>query len=416
MNDSLRNIHLSGLFLYILPLLWVFTGTSAFQTSMSGSVLDLSRIDSVRVSLFDVHPQTSAELFTEAAEMTIWGESTKTLHKDSLRINIEIRDGRIWAETGDSGFQADSIAVQSSHHTRVITERFGYRYYRGKLTFSVNQNRPSLNVVNRVDLESYVASVVGSEMDFTEPEALQAQAVVSRTYALWSIQKSPYPGFDLRDHEASQMYVGEIRDKPYYKKAADSTRGEILTWSDQLILAVFSSTCGGTTSSNRQVWEGENHPYLKPQQDAGACSLSPHYRWTYNLDKTEFRNLLQKQYGFNYDSVNIEKDTGQRVGSVVFTSSDGKNLRFTGNEFRLFINRHTDSMALRSTKFKWTDTGSEIEIEGNGLGHGVGMCQWGARGLAKAGWTYKDILTFYFSGTEVVPFGEIENNKITLYN
>lgn len=417
MSISILNSYLSGIAALVFAAVWVATGTTPTAPEQPDNLLDLTRADSVRVSLFSFQPPDTVRLASGETEWILWrDDNTLTVSEDTLSTTLYYREQSLTAQFGNETYRADSVSIRSKGSVRVITDEFGYRYYRGKVMIKPNQNRNVLDIVNTTDLESYVASVVGSEMDFHEPNALKAQAVVSRTYALWSLKKSPYPDFDLRDHEASQVYIGEIQDKPRYRQAADSTTGEILTWSDHLILAVFSSTCGGATSSNRDVWSGKKHPYLQPQQDAEACSLSPHFNWSYTLKKDEFKKMVLEHYGFRYHSAKIRKTSGLRVDSIALKNSSGNTLQFSGNEFRLFINRHTNPLAIRSTKFEWDDVGDEIIIEGRGLGHAVGMCQWGARGLANAGWDYKDILTFYFSGTKVVPLSQFETNQIALYN
>ena len=388
------------------------------ETSDADDLLDLSKAKTIRVSLYGLNRPDSVRITGSSGTLILYLESRPdTLSAESYDGFLKLDDNRL-TFTNSAGIRTvDSLAVYSdSSSTRLITDAYGYRHYSGSLHFEADRQSSGLTIINAVDLETYVASVVGSEMDFENPEALKAQAVVSRSYALWSIQKSPYKEFDLRDHESNQVYFGNIKDKPWYLAAAEETKGEILTWSNQLILAVFSSTCGGRTADNKDVWGGSDHPYLAVQNDAGACSISPHYRWTYTMLVHEFRELITDTYGFSVIDKVIEKDLSGRVQKVMLADSRADTLYFTGNEFRLFINRFAGPMALRSTKYDWTDDPDTLVFEGSGLGHGVGLCQWGTLGFARAGWNYKDILTFYFSGTKIVSLDSFESNTIRLYN
>lgn len=399
---------------FVLHLGLNFTGFTEAESNPSPATDE--DID-VRVLLFGVDPPSSFNISTDSARVLLFRNgSSEEVILTEFSAEVVIRQNKIMVTTQEIQLHIDSLSVLALQSpARIITDSFGYRYYRGQIDIRPGPKKRTFSLINTIDLETYVASVVGSEMDFEEPEALKSQAVVSRTFALWSIQKSPYKKFDMYDYEASQMYVGEIRDKPRYKEAAEATTGEILTWSNQLILAVFSSTCGGNTANNRDVWGGDNHPYLRSQIDLQLCSASPHYRWEFELQRNELDEIIRDRYGFRFIDQEIHTDQSGRIQQMELIAPDGDRLRFTGNEFRLLINQHTNPLAVRSTKFHWVEKENTIVFSGRGLGHGVGLCQWGARGLAQNGWLYKDILTFYFSGVKIVNSSDAGQNSIILY-
>ncbi|WP_209388456.1 SpoIID/LytB domain-containing protein [Rhodohalobacter sp. SW132] len=400
----------------ILPFLSGFTVSKQDHSADPESrSLQADRI--VRVSLFSLNPPDSVRITSEASSIRFYSDQVSVELSDlSIDVAVKISENRLYLETSGIKQEIDSLMVISDDlPARLISEPHGYRYYHGRLLLKPGRDNRSIEIINSVPLESYIAAVVGSEMNFEHPEALKAQAVVSRTYALWSIAGSPYPDFDVRDYEANQVYLGHLPDRPRYEEATQQTRGEILTWSDQLILAVFSSTCGGHTSNNEDVWAGEPHPYLRALNDGGSCSASPHYEWSYTLHRDDMDELLRERYGFRYRSAELQKDQTERVSHLILKNGQGRELRFTGNEFRLMINATFGPMAIRSTRFSWVEEENDIIIEGSGMGHGVGMCQWGALGLAENGWNYKDILSFYFSGVKIVNLGDIESNQLPLY-
>jgi len=371
----------------------------------------------VRVSLYSLNRPDSVRITSESSSVRIYSDQVSVEFSDLyVDLAVTISDNRLYFETSGIKHEVDSLLIVSDDiPARMISESHGYRYYYGKLLLKPSRDHSAIKIINTVPLESYIAAVVGSEMNFENAEALKAQAVVSRTYALWSIAGSPYPDFDMRDYEANQVYHGHLSDRPRFLEAAKQTRGEVLTWSNQLILAVFSSTCGGHTANNEDVWSGDAHPYLRAVDDGGSCSVSPHYEWNYTLTREDLNRLLRDRYGFQYHTAELNKDHIGRVSRVVLQNSQGRELRFTGNEFRLLLNGSFGPLAVRSTRFEWQENENRITISGNGLGHGVGMCQWGALGLAESGWNYKDILSFYFSGVKIVNLEDIKPNKLPLY-
>lgn len=394
---------------------------SAFQhveelsSSANERYLDLTTADSVRVLLFDNNPPDRILIKALETDLVLQMDGDSLTLEPHQIAELIREDSALSITYSGKTYRTNRLeATPSGGLTQLITDQFGYRQYRGNILITPD-NRKGLRVLNHVQLEDYISSVVGSEMNFREIEALKAQAVVSRTYALWSIHQSPWDDFDLKDFEANQVYIGEIPTSPWYRDAAMVTHGEILTWSGELILSAFSSTCGGRTANNDDVWSGRPLPYLRSANDGDVCSISPHHTWEFSFTKDELNKILDERYGFRANHTELETDESGRVRTVLFKNNRNRELSFSGNEFRLMINRYYDPLTIRSTKFSWEEENSEIRINGGGLGHGVGMCQWGARGFAKNGWNYKDILAFYFSGTKIVDLHEIESNKIALH-
>ncbi len=407
---------------YTSLLLLIFITQSAISSfysdhSADPPILQIDQAEAVRISLFELDPPGTIRVTTDSSDVNIYSEESEiNLSGLSLDLNLNLSGGIMYLETAGIRQPVDSLKIRShAEPARVITEEFGYRYYSGEMLLKPNRTLSGLSIINTVDLEEYIASVVGSEMNFEEPDALKAQAVVSRTYALWSIARSPYTDFDMRDYESNQMYVGHIQDKPHYAKAARDTRGEILTWSGQLILAVYSSTCGGTTANNEEVWDGLPHPYLKSQQDGIMCTASPHYEWSYSVSLAQLQEIIRKQYGFSFVDQEFERTTSGRINRIFLKDRAGEVIQFSGNEFRLFLNDIFGPRAVRSTNFEWKEVAGTVTFSGKGLGHGVGMCQWGAKGFAETGWSYKDILSFYFSGVKIVNLDTIHSNQLPLY-
>jgi stage II sporulation protein D len=305
-----------------------------------------------------------------------------------------------------SGWQ---LETEDGSAFTLVHPQQGWRRYKGRLHLDAAED--GLRIINHVHLEAYVGSVTGSEMNFSNPEALKVQAVISRTYALWNSYLNNRDGgqdYDVSDHVMDQVYDGHHANQPRFEAAARATAGEILTWSGGLILAAYHSTCGGRTSHNESVWSGQALPYLRQVSDGASCAASPHYSWNFSLPDSQVYEL------FGVDEITgLETDSGGRVAEVI-TRRGEQEERIGANVFRLRLNQRYGTFTLRSAYFELTDRNGHYEFTGHGLGHGVGLCQWGALGFAESGWDYQDILRFYYKGVEITRLSSFETSGFRL--
>ena len=298
--------------------------------------------------------------------------------------------------------------------------RMNGRDYRGTLELRRGVN--GVLVINRIGLEAYLQGVVGAEMGRRAPgeeEALKAQAVVSRTYAVRNKGRYNAQGFDLMADVSDQVYAGLANENPMATAAVGATRGEILTYNGAPIDAFFFSTCAGRTEEGAAVFSGASRPYLRSVDDhdpAGIawCAASPRFRWSESWSRAELTAVLKRTLPANNLPVNSATDlTEMRVlertgsGRIAALELSGRSARTTlrGQTIRRVL-APTAGGILRSNDFtvRLSRAGGKIEridIDGRGNGHGVGMCQWGAVGRARAGEVYSHILSSYFPGTEL---------------
>ncbi|MCC5932893.1 MAG: SpoIID/LytB domain-containing protein [Balneolales bacterium] len=368
----------------------------ADETTGELPYIDLSWNPVLRIRLFSQQPAQSLQIRPHEGQLTVQtGDAPPfSLHPQSTHLQLEASGSTVILTIGDRQLRLQQAELHNSANglSRVIHPALDWRYYRGSLRITAENGQ--LSVVNYVSLEDYVGSVVGSEMNFTNPEALKVQAVISRTYALWN-SRTPGPDYDLNDSVLNQVYLGELIQSPRFRQAALSTAGEVLSWSGELILAAYHSTCGGRTVANETVWSGGPLPWLRGTEDLASCSASPHYRWRFEVPKTE---LHQK---FNAAAIRVENGNGEHRASTVYLERGGQTESLSANAFRLRFNQRYGTLALRSTHFRLEEAAETYIFEGRGLGHGIGLCQWGALGKAEAGWNYRDILRFYYNG--VIP-------------
>ena len=268
--------------------------------------------------------------------------------------------------------------------------------YRGTI---ILYKRPGgLSVVNIVRIEEYLYSVVPKEMPSRWPlEALKAQAVAARTYALYQKEKNKDKRYDVFASTASQVYGGYAVENKVTTRAVDETRGKVLLYNERLILAYFHSDSGGMTEDAKNVWTADV-PYLKSVQDSFS-SGGPHYRWVYDSGFDEIGRSLKSKgldIGTIYGIRPAETSPSGRVRTVTIVHSKGETI-LSGNHLRINI----DPRTIKSTLFMLSKRKRGVRFEGRGYGHGVGMSQWGAHRMAKAGHSHVAILKHYYHGVEV---------------
>ncbi|MEH1981263.1 MAG: SpoIID/LytB domain-containing protein [Nostoc sp.] len=269
----------------------------------------------------------------------------------------------------------------------------GDRWYRGR-TLVVPTDK-GLTAVNWVDDQEYLYSVLGGEMDASWPqEALKAQAIAARTYALYEREKQRNnPVYDLGntpDHW--QIYKGVISEAPSTYAAVDSTLGQVLTYKNQIILSVFHACSGGHTENVEDVW-GSNEPYLRAVEDydqnISECN------WVKTFSPSEISAKFP--------------EVGSVTAMIPETYSPFRSvkvLKIVGNKGTKFLQGEEvrTALKLKSTRFTVTKGGDgSFVLQGLGYGHALGMSQWGAYNLARQGVNHLQILGHYYQGVALTP-------------
>ncbi len=335
------------------------------------------------------------------------GEMTVTAHDDLVRGDLGARQ-----------YTRRVLRVTSALPGGMV--RLAGRPYRGALEMS--RGADGVQIVNVVGLEDYLVGVVTAELGpRTEQElaAAMAQAVVARTYALRNSGRWGDQGFDLLAGTASQVYRGAADEDPIARRAVEATAGEVLMYHDQLIDAFYSSTCGGETEAGAAVFVDGDRPYLQAVSDRDPngrawCAISPRYHWTERWTGSELQAILRRTLvaeglssarAADLQATRVLDRTGSgRVARLELVGTRGRTV-VSGAAIRRVWSPPTGGV-LESTDFtiRIGRRGGRIEqvvIEGTGYGHGVGMCQWGAIGRARAGESYLEILMSYFPGTDL---------------
>ncbi len=294
------------------------------------------------------------------------------------------------------------------------------RAYRGTIEVQ-RDGRGRIRVINRVGLEDYLRGVVPSEMPaHWPPEALKAQAVAARTYALYRMQRALDEGMTgvLRATVLDQVYRGVRAESGPTDAAVAATRGEALTVDGQWLVAYFHSSCGGRSerpasvwgvSEERRrdaVWLAANERVFGERDDPG-CIESPWSTWRTTITKSQVAASLRKLTGMrSIDRIEVAARTASgRVARFLVVGRVGTRRvqkTINGQAARMAIG----PQRLRSLLCTVESSGSRVLFSGAGWGHGVGLCQWGARGRAEHGDDYRAILAGYYPGAWLAQTGD----------
>jgi stage II sporulation protein D len=324
---------------------------------------------------------------------------------------LGIRQSDVFVRRGNNGLYATKLRLRPTGTDAEWSLAFQNetRTYTGSL-YLAPAPESGLLVVNNVPLEDYVASVVASEYGLDDQAGRRAMAVVARTYGLFTSEK--FGGtYDQADGTASQVYKGAGAVTSASRRATTDTRGEVLTYDGTLIQAVYFSSSGGHTADNEAVWNAKKPiPYLRGKEDP-YDSNSPHHTWSASVSRSQMLQVLTRAHGSLVKGFTIdERSSDGRVKTINLLQSSGSPAEMNANDFRLVVNRGVDGDPLKSTWFDARRSGNQYVFDGHGFGHGVGLNQWGAHEMAKRGKSYRDILTFYYTGVDIEQLGGVDKD------
>lgn len=312
-------------------------------------------------------------------------------------VQVQAAGGREQAvRPAGAGLRVDGRNVGKTWTTGANWVRVDGLRLRGEVT--VERSPEGLAVVNRVPLEHYVAGTLGREVypSWAE-EMLKAQAVVTRTYALYQAARRASEAWDVADDTRSQVYGGLDAETPAVLAATRATRGQWLAWHGEPILAAFHSASGGRTASSAEVW-GRSLPYLV-SVDVENEEDSPDTYWRTTVSGPRMSRALAP-FGVDVGPV--------RELRVVARTPSGRartlSVRGRGGETTIgarVLREALGAEVIRSTMFETREGPDGFVIVGSGHGHGVGMSQWGAQAMASQGADYRQILETFYPGTSL---------------
>jgi stage II sporulation protein D len=278
----------------------------------------------------------------------------------------------------------------------ITTEKI-HRFYDDHLI--VKNKKNTLWLINQVKIDNYIASVVESEAGVgKEVEFLKAHTIITRTYTLKNINKHADEGFNLCDQTHCQVYKGRCT-RPDILIAAMQTHDLVLVDNaNQLALSVYHSNSGGETMSASQLW-GKNLPYLPQKKDSFSIGQR-NYTWEKRINKQEWLTYLKKNYNYPIDNPDKAK-------LVLSFSQPSRKTYLVEN---IPLKKIREDWKLRSTFFDIIEEDETVLFKGKGFGHGVGFSQEGAIQMAKMGFTFEEILQFYYPDTKITRVDKLNLN------
>lgn len=308
---------------------------------------------------------------------------------EELTITVE---GERWLAINGEMF-GPSLKLSSSSGVVYINGR----PFRGEI--EVLRGEKGLLVINEIDLERYLVGLINHEISSKWPmEVIKAQAVIARTYALYQKKRRIGQPYHLEATVLDQVYSGTIPEDTTSLTAIQDTRGEVLTYNGELALTVYHSNGGGRTESSRNVW-GKDYPYLR-EVESPYDETSPNLLWDFEITVEALAKTLRGA-GYPVGDIKglipLERTKSDRVRRLRITSAS-RDLEITGEELRKVVGYDK----IKSTNFIVEESMDSFRFSGRGSGHGVGLSQWGAKGMAERGYVYREILQYYYPGTKLV--------------
>jgi len=376
----------------------------------------------------------------DARQWTLTDSAGLTAHFDrTATVELSGEEGVVGAVLGETGkpvvgavgrganvglIRPGSPAITDSAMLSISGKRYGGVI---RLSGRSEVSARSFDVVEYVALEDYLKGVVPAEMFANWPlAAYQTQAITARSYAIHERQRARAAGerFDVEASVKDQAYLGGGQGSPLITRAVDSTRGIALTWAGQPLRAYYSSTCGGRPSAARDTWPtgaGFDYNLAGPVQGQirdHACQQATYYRWTVSRSRGE---LLQRLRAFGQQSGTPLKgltglDSIRQAGvglsgrpnRFLIMQPGGQTFTVTGEELRRAANTEvgkllpiTAATRVHSSDAEVTILGNMVTFTGRGFGHGVGMCQWCAKGFADKGESYSAIIQRFYPGAKL---------------
>ncbi len=303
-------------------------------------------------------------------------------------VTVELKDGALYLN--GVALKTGLIEIYSGGSLS-----FEGRKYPGSMTISLSDK--SLNLINVTDIETYLKGVLPGEVPAGwDAEALKAQAVVSRTFALYEVVSARKSGrlFDLYGDTRSQSYAGMDGEATSTSMAVDTTIGEVLRYEGKIIHAFFHSASGGMTESSSNAF-GDYKPYLISVQSPYS-SVYKDDKWKTSIPLDRASKLLGLTNRLASAVVTGRTDS-LRIKTVEFSDTAGNKITLQGSNLRELIGQNL----MKSTRANIKVTEDSLVISGAGYGHGVGMGQWDALGMARQGFSYRNILAYFYRGAAV---------------
>ncbi len=377
------------------------------------------------VAALRAEPEVRIGLRVDVASVELGGTGRIEVVDDAGRVRasgpgpwtVRLVDGGLELQNGGETVRSTGVLIARPAGGQV---RVDGKRYRGAIL--LRRGASGVTAANVLDMETYLLGVVPHEIGAGRPpeevEAVKAQAIAARTYAVRHMGRRDALGFDFYATVQDQVYGGAESEDPVSTDAVRATAGEVITFEGEPIEAYYHSTCGGRTAALHEVWPGSPRPYLQSVSDRRPdggwfCESSNRFRWTEEWDEAELESTLTAALSTRgwsgavteVESIEVtERSPSGRAAQLRLRTNLGEDV-VPGDSIRWLL-RPEPNRILNSTAIELHTSGdghvTRLVVEGAGWGHGIGMCQIGALGRARAGHSYREILGSYYPGTRIV--------------
>jgi stage II sporulation protein D len=275
---------------------------------------------------------------------------------------------------------------------KLINPERKVRFY--KDNYTISNEGGFLKLLNDVDLDNYIAGVVEAESGTrSTPEFYKVQAILARTFALAHINKHLAEGFSLCDQVHCQAYYGMPRDLSILQ-AIEDTKGKVVVDENiNLITAAFHSNSGGQTANSEDVW-GSRTTYLKAVKDTFSTRM-PNFNWERRMLTDDWLSYLKLKHNYPIDNA-MAKQTALNF------RQDTRKIYLEASSIKVPLKNVRTDLQLKSTFFSIYPDGDSVVFKGKGYGHSLGMSQEGAMRMTKLGYSYMDVLNFYYRNIQII--------------
>ena len=366
----------------------------------------ITNFETIDIGILDRVNSTVVQVIPEMGKFAVIadGQNKATLRAGE-RVSFSLVSGKVKVT-----FPGNSIGLFKEVRLMSLTDHGFFRIYvlapkKEERVYDdhlhVTPLRRELRLINRVSLEKYVAGAVEAESGKEkELEFYKVQAIISRTYALSNKRKYLSKGFNLSDEVDSQVYHGKCRWEPLILRAVRETEGKVLVDSEMgLVTAAFHSNSGGETVSSESVWS-KRLPYLSPRKDEFS-SLGKHSTWERTFSKSSWLSYLEKKH-------NLAVNDRLVASMATNYQQEKRQVFFIDPEFNIPLKTIRKDWGLKSTFFSIEEFADSVRFSGRGFGHGIGLSQEGAIRMAELGFSYLDVLHFYYNDVHVIDLRALE--------
>ncbi len=353
-----------------------------------GQEMRIGLLRSIKVKSCSVNTISGGySLFGDTINLGTANEVSFVLQGDKIRVQYNGRS-EVYKRVL---FLGDSLNASFSIKSQSPSSRL--HKYQNSLEITSETNR--IRIVNLVDMNNYLAGVIESEGGGGKNlEYYKVQALMSRTYILKNQHRHNKEGFQVCDGVHCQAYHNMLRYTPIIRKAVDQTTGKVLVdENNRMVTSYFSANCGGQTCDASFVWNS-SVPFLESFIDT-FCIHTRQANWTKSIDKNAWEDFLKKEYDV----------TEEKYGDLIYNfHQEERKAFFIHPSLGVPLRDLRKKFKLKSTYFDSQLIDEKVVLKGRGFGHGVGLCQEGAMGMANAGYDYEQIALFYFENVRVIDY------------